>query len=131
MVTALGKAVVTLEDDGKKIRLWNFSAVQSLDQPQGQARKRYIGCVVSSASGRFVLVGEKGPEPGHLHLFHAPTGQLCVELANDIEGGVGAIGMALNDRLAACLGKDIFHSLYVFKTFNGEWNDAIMIYKGQ
>jgi WD40 repeat protein len=94
-----------------------------------------IGVITVSACSRYVLIsrthGRTSAERTYsLGVYNAASGALECELSNDLPGEVSAVAFASDGHTAACLCRDRHHSLCLYTTSNGHWQDTIVLYTG-
>jgi len=88
-----------------------------------------VSAVASSPCGRFVLLGLAAGAAGRgrLLLLSAPSGSVVTVLSESVRGGVSSLGFAPDGLTAACLSRDRYHSLRVFRSLSGQWRDALQL----
>ena len=132
ILTAAGKTLYAIEGEsaGRKIRIWNTQAITT-QSATDQTTRLDVTAIGVSPCGRFVMVGFAGDATGvsPIHLYRAPTGDFMVELVDDAIGGIASASFSKNSSLAAALGRDTQHTLYVFKTFSGHWDDSFVLHR--
>lgn len=132
IITVVGKTVAVSEgDSNRKTRVWNTNTITPL--AKHEVSKMDVSSVAVSPSGRFVIVGylpsESSNNKAPVHLYHAPTGDFLLELVAEAEGGISNTSFSKDSSLAAVISRDAQHTMHVFKTFNGHWNDATLLHQ--
>lgn len=133
ILTCFGKVAYLLVEDHLTQRPWipaptsTYSCSTNSLLPTVQE----IASVAVSSCARYVLVGGAGGEleDGVLGIFAASTGELLIQLASDIVGGVAAVAFSPGKLHCCAIGKDPMHSLYVYGTVDAslDWSDAVLL----
>ena len=149
ILTSFGKQLTLLEGNNHaKLRIWNNSVIHPIRPTSTisdfERAKNYLDITATAVSpnGRYVAVGylstydintiENQQDTTQvacpLHLYSAPNGELISEMSHHIPNGVQSIAFSANNHVLACLGRDLRHSIYVFQTYSGYWNDSFLLY---
>merc|ERR1719230_40229 len=91
--------------------------------------KAEVTCVEMSADGRLVASGEKGTRP----VVRVWDAQTCVELAclgPFHRQGVSAVAWAEDGKMIVTVGRDVEHSICVWGSSTGAWDDCRRIAYG-
>lgn len=146
IVTVLGKNVTLLEGSNhQNLRVWNQAVLHtptlSISDDAKRAQTLDVSSIAVSANGRYVAVGyihhhhinpienrATGTVASPLHLYSAPHGELITELSPNIDYGVQTIAFSYEQAVIAALGRDPNHSIYIYQSYTGQWNDAFLLY---
>lgn len=92
-----------------------------------------VSCFEATRDGRFVVIGHGQSNlinGSKLLVLSAPSGMLITELSGHIDGGVVSATFSNDGKMIACLSGDRYHSIHVFMSPSGLWDDSSLLYTG-
>eukprot|EP00600_Ochromonadales_sp_CCMP1393_P002263 CAMPEP_0174977188 /NCGR_PEP_ID=MMETSP0004_2-20121128/13465_1 /TAXON_ID=420556 /ORGANISM="Ochromonas sp., Strain CCMP1393" /LENGTH=2877 /DNA_ID=CAMNT_0016228333 /DNA_START=290 /DNA_END=8924 /DNA_ORIENTATION=- len=132
LLTAHGKLPVLLDGTGAGTQ--RIVSTCTADSSLAPAMLQQVSAYAVTPSGKYAAIGHMGgvgTAGGRLVIVGAPSGILVSELSSSIEGGVTTCCFSEDGKMCACLGADSQHTLYVFCTYTGTWEDAVLLSAAQ
>ena len=126
IITAYGKLPVLLDGNGSGAQKVLYAPGSG--NPYSNPAQQVVSSIAVSPTGQYALIGHSsGAADSRLIMVGAPSGQLVSELSANIPGGVTATCFSEDGKSCACLGGDAQHTLYVYRTYSGFWDDATLL----
>lgn len=143
VILAQGKALTLLEDDGQHARVLNYASIATpVDASVSPPTHGDLSVTAVSPNGRYLVAGYRSVDGRHgaVELFGVPQGQRIAVLAKDVVGGVSAAAFSYpsekakkggsnksENALLAVLGRDTYHTLYLFGSVTGRWEEDVTL----
>jgi WD40 repeat protein len=127
LLTANGRLPVLLDVSGSGAQKVLFApATEEGVSPYANPAQQQVSTFAVTPSGKFAAIGHAAGAEGvaRFAIVGAPSGQLVSELSSHVPGGVLSASFSEDGSVCACLAGDVQHSLHVFRTFTGTWEDA-------
>lgn len=141
LLTAHGKLPVLMDVGGSGAQRVLFAPSGGIN-PYNNSAQQQVSAFAVAPSGQYAVIGHTSlassaagasdsATAGRLVMVAAPSGLQVSELSADIPGGVTACAFSEDGAICACLAGDLQHTLHVFRTYSGTWEDATLVSTAQ
>lgn len=136
LLTAHGKLPVLVDVGGSGAQRVLFAPAGGAS-PYNNSAQQQVSAFAVAPSGQFAAIGHTTANTAdnagacRLVMVGAPSGLQVSELSADIPGGVTAVAFSEDGVICACLSGDAQHTLHVFRTYSGTWEDATLVSTAQ